>query len=428
MTKMFRSRSTAFLSCLLLVVMLMMSFSATLNNNTVFAGTDAATTSATMPATMSAATMPPTMSAAAGYVSPLPAACGNTPGTVVDAVAKIKPDPSLKPKIGILFVGPVDDFGYNYAANQGRLCVEAVYGKDSTVYAENVPENAEAERVMEGMIKNGATLLFPTSYGHFDPATRVAKKYPDVTFFHMGGPSTLPNLGTYFGNIWQMVYVSGAAAAKMTKSNKLGFIVAFPIPQTLLNVNAFELGAKSVNPNVTTTVVFTGSWCDPAKMTEASNTLADQGIDVLTMHQDCPKPILEAAERRGIYVVGYHADGSSVAPKAWITGSMWVWGPTMLQLVDQALHKTYVPSVLRYGPKEGIVDLAPFGSSVPKDVQTSILQLKADVVSGKVFPFAGPVKGQDGSLVIKDGEKPDEATLEQMNYLVDGVIGTMPSN
>jgi basic membrane lipoprotein Med (substrate-binding protein (PBP1-ABC) superfamily) len=356
----------------------------------------------------------------------LPAACGGTPGTVAEIAKKIKADPALKPKIGFLYVGPVDDFGYNYAANQGRLCLEAIY-PGSTVFAENVPENAEAERVMEKMIKDGATIIFPTSYGHYDPAMRVAKKYPNVTFFHMGGPGTSANLGTFFGEIWQMVYVSGAAAAKVSKTGKLGYIVAFPIPQTLLNVNAFELGAKSVNPKATTTVVFTGNWCDPAKLAEASNSLVDQGIDVLTMHQDCPKPVIEVADRRGVYVVGYHADGSSVSPKAWITGSEWVWGPTMLQLVDEALHAKYKPSVLRYGPPDGVVDLAPFGTSVTKEAATEINALKADVIKGKVFPFLGPIKKQDGSIVIKDGEKPDTATLEKMDYLVEGVIGTIPN-
>ncbi|MEP7287399.1 MAG: BMP family ABC transporter substrate-binding protein [Chloroflexota bacterium] len=351
--------------------------------------------------------------------------CGPQGKALADAMMAAPLDPSKKPKIGFLFVGPVDDFGYNYAGNQGRLCLEKLY-PGSTVYAENVPENAEAERVMEKMIKDGATILFPTSYGHFDPAMRVAKKYPKVTFFHMGGPSTAPNLGTFFGDIWQMVYASGIAAGKMTKSGKLGYIVAFPIPQTLLNVNAFELGAKSVNPAATTTVVFTGSWCDPGKLAEASNSLVDQGIDVLTMHQDCPKPVLEVADRRGVFVVGYHADGSSVAPKAWITGSMWVWGPTMAKLTADAIAGTYKPEVLREGPKDGIVDLAPFGPSVPQDVQDIVNKAKADIIAGTLFPFTGPIKDQDGNIVIKDGEKPDTATLEQMDYLVEGVVGTIP--
>jgi basic membrane protein A and related proteins len=368
------------------------------------------------------ATDEPTMAATGG----LPEACGATPGKVVDDMLKLAPDTSAKVKIGFLFVGPVDDFGYNYAGHQGMLCLQALYPNAEIASAENVPENAEAERVMEKMIKDGATILFPTSYGHFDPAMRVAKKYPNVTFFHMGGLGTSDNLGTFFGEIWQMVYVSGAAAGKMTKTGKLGYIVAFPIPQTLLNVNAFELGAKSVNPNVTTTVVFTGNWCDPAKLAEASNSLVDQGIDVLTMHQDCPKPVIEVADRRGVFVVGYHADGSTVAPKAWITGSMWVWGPTMYQLTAEAIAGTYKPSVLRYGPTDGVVDLAPFGSEVPQDVQDEVNKIKADVLSGKISPFTGEIKNQAGDVVIKAGEKPDTPTLEKMDYLVEGVVGTIP--
>jgi basic membrane lipoprotein Med (substrate-binding protein (PBP1-ABC) superfamily) len=399
------SRFTYLITCCLVAVLLVTAFAAPTTTTARVAATDEATATA--------------------EVGGLPAACGNTTGSIYDLATTLKATPPAPKSIGFLFVGPVDDFGYNYAANQGRLCLEALY-PGSTVYAENVPENAEAERVMEKMIKDGATILFPTSYGHFDPAMRVAKKYPKVTFFHMGGPGTAENLGTFFGEIWQMVYVSGVAAGKMTKTGKLGYIVAFPIPQTLLNVNAFELGAKSVNPDATTTVVFTGNWCDPAKLAEASNSLVDQGIDVLTMHQDCPKPVIEVADRRGVYVVGYHADGSSVSPKAWITGSMWVWGPTMIQLTDDALNGTYKPSVLRYGPKEGVVDLAPYGSDVPEDVQKMVTQTKLDVIDGKIFPFLGPIKNQAGEIVIKDGEKPDTATLEKMDYLVDGVVGTIP--
>ncbi len=409
---MFRKRIFLIVSCLFTLALMVTLVAPSASN------AQSATAAATMAGTM--AVMAGT--AAAGS---LPAACGISGGTVAAQVAALKINPAKKPKIGFLFVGPVDDFGYNYAANQGRLCLEAIW-PGSTVYAENVPENAEAERVMEKMIQDGATILFPTSYGHFDPATRIAKKYPKVTFLHMGGPSTLPNLGTYFGNIWQMVYLSGVAAAKVSKTGKLGYIVAFPIPQTLLNVNAFELGAQSANPKATTTVVFTGSWCDPAKMTSASDTLIDQGIDVLTMHQDCPKPIIEEAARKGAMVVGYHADGSSVAPKAWITGSMWVWGPTMIQMTSQILDGSFKPTVLRYGPAEGIVDLAAFGPSVPKDVQDMVTKLKADVIAGKVFPFTGPINDQSGKEVIAAGAKPDEATLETMNYLVNGVIGTMP--
>jgi basic membrane lipoprotein Med (substrate-binding protein (PBP1-ABC) superfamily) len=329
-------------------------------------------------------------------------------------------------KIGFIFVGPVDDYGYNYAANQGRLCLEALLPNVETIYAENVPENAEAERVMEQMIRAGATIIFPTSYGHYDPAVNVSQKYPDVKFMHMGGLQPTDQVGSFFGEIWQMEYAAGVAAGMMTESNKLGFVAAFPIPQVLLNMNAFELGAKSVNPDATTTVVFSGNWCDPATLAEAANSLIDQGIDVLTQHQDCPKPILEVADRRGIWSVGYHADASTVAGEHWITGGRWVWGPLMTKLVIEALDGTYTPELLRVGVADGAVALSAFGPDVPDDVKAATEQAVADIISGDVYPFEGPIMKQDGTVAIAEGERPDTPTLETTNYLVEGVIGTIP--
>lgn len=329
-------------------------------------------------------------------------------------------------KIGFIFVGPVDDYGYNYAANQGRLCLEALLPNVETIYAENVPENAEAERTMEQMIRSGATIIFPTSYGHYDPAVNVSARYPDVTFLHMGGLTPTDQVGSFFGEIWQMEYAAGVAAGMMTESNKLGFVAAFPIPQVLLNMNAFELGALSVNPDATTTVVFSGNWCDPATLAEAANSLIDQGIDVLTQHQDCPKPILEVADRRGIWSVGYHADASSVSGDRWITGGSWVWGPLMTKLVIEAMDGTYVPELLRVGVADGAVTLSTFGPEVPEDVIAAAEQAVADITSGEIYPFEGPITSQDGTVVIAEGERPDTPTLETTNYLVEGVIGTIP--
>ena len=334
---------------------------------------------------------------------------------------------SVEETIGFLYVGPVDDFGYNYAANQGQLCLETLFPNAKFVSAENVPENAEAERVMEGMIRrDGANLIFPTSFGHLDPAIRVGERFPDVTFFHMGGPQLSTNVGTFFGEIWQMVYASGVAAGYMTETNKLGYIVAFPIPQTLLNVNAFELGAQSVNPDVETVVVFTSNWCNPSLLAEATSTLIEQGVDVITQHQDCPKPVIEAADRGGIMAVGYHADAHSVAPESWITGAYWTWGPTMADLVVQAVMGTYVPDHLRLGIDGGVVDLSEFGPNVPADVQEAVLAVKAGILSGEIFPFEGPILDQDGNVVIEEGVRPDTLELETMNYLVQGVVGSIP--
>jgi basic membrane protein A and related proteins len=353
-----------------------------------------------------------------------PAQTGAAPAAGPAKAIALKPGEKLK--IGFLFVGPRDDYGYNYAADQGRQALEKNLNFVETVYAENVPENAEAERVMEQMIRGGAKIIFPTSYGHLDPAINVAKKYPDVTFLHQGGLKTAPNVGTYFGEIWQEVYAAGVVAGKETKTNKLGYIVSVPIPQVLLNVNAFQLGAASVNPEVKTTVVFTAEWCNPAKMTEAANGLIDQGADVISMHQDCPGPAIQAAERRGVMSVGYHADGSPLAPKGWLTGARWTWGDLYTDLVKQVVEGKYTPQLYRAGVKDKIVGLSAFGPSVAADVQALARETEQKISDGKMHPFQGPVKDQAGTIRIPAGKAPTTDELEKTDYLVEGVIGTIP--
>lgn len=329
--------------------------------------------------------------------------------------------------VGFLYVGTIDDGGYNQAAYQGEVAVSEMPGV-KTIHAENVPETAEAERVMEQMIAQGATIIFPTSFGHLDPALNVAAKHPDVTFFHEGGLESSENLGTFFGTIWQTEYLAGMAAGSATESNKLGFVVAFPISQTLLNINAFHLGAKSVNPDVTTTVVFTGNWCDPAKNAEATESLASQGIDVITQHQDCPVPVIEAAERAGILSVGYHVDDAQFAPDGWLTAAIWDWTDLFTDLVQQAIDGSYEPSVQRYYLSDGVVDLAPFGDKVPADVRTLIDEKRAEMEGDTPFlPFIGPVADQDGDVRIADGETPTIEFLESIDWLAEDVVGTIPN-
>jgi basic membrane protein A and related proteins len=332
--------------------------------------------------------------------------------------------------IGFLFVGPGDDFGYNQAAYLGSEAIEKDFPAYKALRAENVPENEEAERVMEQMIRDGAKIIFPTSYGHLDPALAVAERHPDVVFLHQGGLKTSENLGTYFGTIWEAVYLSGMAAGKMTKTNKLGYVVSIPIPQLLLNINAFTLGARSVNPEATTTVVFTGGWCDPGKQAEAANTLIASGVDVLTQHQDCTKTIIETAERNGVMSVGYHADASALAPNGWITGAIWNWGELYQKMVAEVDSGRWATSPykgkFRVGLADGVVALAPFGASVPADVQALVMQAKQDMIDGKLFAFTGPIKDQDGVLRIAEGAQPSIEDLETTDYLVEGVIGSIP--
>ena len=332
--------------------------------------------------------------------------------------------------IGFLYVGPSNDYGYNQAAYQGSKAVEDAFPEAEIKQAENVPETAEAERVMEKMIDDGASIVFPTSFGHLDPALNVAERHPDVTFLHQGGLKTAENLGTYFGTIYETQYAVGQAAGMATKSNKLGYVVAFPIAQTLLNINAFQLGAASVNPKATTTVVFTSNWCDPGKQAEAANSLLDQGIDVLAQHQDCTKTIVQTTERRGGMSTGYHSDASELAPKGWLTGSVWNWGPLFVKMVNAVVDGKFKESPYsgryRTGASEDVVKLAPFGAAATPEIQKKVKATYEALKSGELKPFTGPIKDQSGEVQIAAGETPDATELESTDYLVEGVVGKIP--
>ncbi len=338
-----------------------------------------------------------------------------------------------KTKVGFIYVGPKDDFGYNQAAYEGSEAAAANLPDIELLQAESVPEDAGAERVMERMISQGAKVLFPTSYGYLKYAQAVAAKHPDVVVVHQGGLEAepkQPNFGTYFGTVYEPVYLAGIAAGKATTSNKLGYIVAFPIPQTLANVNAFELGAKSVNPEATTTVVFTASWCDPGKQAQAATALISGGADVLTQHQDCTKTIIETAERAGASTVGYHYDASSLAPEGWLTGSEWSWGPMYTDIITTALDGTFEGSQYdgdyRVGLQTGdnpFVQSA-FGPSVTDETKAAIETAKAGLAEKGIF--TGPLTDQDGKEVVPAGTTLTYDEVEQMNFLVEGVVGNIP--
>ncbi|MBY0357059.1 MAG: BMP family ABC transporter substrate-binding protein [Candidatus Obscuribacterales bacterium] len=332
-------------------------------------------------------------------------------------------------KVGFITVGPINDWGYNYAHNQGRLYLDkTMAGKVQTTIAENIPESAEVERVMEKMIAQGNKVIFSTSYGYYEPELRVAKRHRDVTFLQCGRDDlqNTPNLATYFAKQYEPMYVSGVVAGRMTKKNSLGFIAAHPVPQVLQNINAFALGARSVNPKVKVKVVWTNKWSDATIEAEAAKGLIESGADVLTLHLDSPITVVQTAEKNGVYAVGYHADVSKFAPKGWLTGAMWNWGPLYVQTVKSIQDKTWKPGNYRYPMKDGFVKLAPFGSSVTKKVQDEALSVKKKIESGEFVIFAGPLKDRDGKELLKAGQKADFNFLESMSWFVPGVEGTLP--
>lgn len=356
----------------------------------------------------------------------LTTACSSTPGTSDSASGGT----SDKVGVGFIFIGTRDDYGYNQAAYEGSLAVEEQLGDRVTIYRqENIPETSEATRALDQMIQQGATILFPTSYGHLDPALESAEEHPECIFFHQGGLKTADNLGTYFGTIWESFYLCGMAAGMSTETNQLGFVGSFPIPQVLLNINAFELGAKAVNPDATTTVIFTGSWSDPAAGTNAANSLIDGGADVIAQHQDSTKTIIGVCESRGVKSVGIHADASELAPEGWLTGAVWNWGPLFVDMAQTALDGNFDGSIYdgkyRGGLKEGVVDIAPFGQNVSQDIQDAVNAAKEQIISGELFPFEGEIRDQDGNVKIEAGVRPSVDELETCDYLVEGCIGSV---
>ncbi len=332
--------------------------------------------------------------------------------------------------VGFIYVGPKDDYGYNQAHAEAAAMVKKMPGI-KVVEEEKVPETDDVSKTMESMIKlDGATLLFPTSFGYFDPyVLKMATKYKDIQFRHCGGLWTNKdpmNAGSYFGYIGMCQYLNGIAAAHATKTKKLGFIAAKPIPQVLINVNSFALGARSVDPTITTSVIFTGEWSMPVKEAEATNSLIGQGIDVVTCHVDGPKVIIETAERRGIYTCGYHADQSKLAPKGYLTGAEWNWITVYKQFIADAQGGKPIPNFTRGGLAEGFVKMSPFGPALSEAGRKNVTAIKAEIMKGGYSVFKGPLKDNKGNVVVPAGKAYPETAieLESCNYLVDGVVGS----
>lgn len=336
--------------------------------------------------------------------------------------------------VGFIMVGPKDDFGYNQAVYEGSEVIEKEFGDLKVLTAENVPEDDTAATTMEQMIDKGAKLIFATSYGHLDAAMKVAEAHPDVVVVQQGNTITgsIPkNAGTYFGTVYEPMYLAGIAAGSATKSNKLGYVYAFPIPQTIANIDAFERGAQSVNPKAETITVSTSSWCDPGKQQAAADSLLSQGVDVLTQHQDCTATVIQAAEKAGAMTVGYHADAATLAPKGWLTGAVWNWGPVYTDIVKTVLAGDFVGSKFnanyRVGYKTGTNPfvLAPYGPDVTAAEKAKISEAQKWLATPEGSPFAGPVEDQSGKVVIKDGEIPTYEQNDAMDFFVKGVVGKL---
>src|SRR6202162_327256 len=298
--------------------------------------------------------------------------------------------------VGFIYVGSRDDYGYNQAHAQGAAALKKLSGIQ-VVEEEKVPETDAIEKTMESMINlDGAPLLFPTSFGYYSPhVVKIAAKYPKVRFEHCGGLWTdkdPKNAGSYFGYIDEAQHISGIVAGYSSKTGKLGFVAAKPIPQVLRNINAFTMGARLANPKATTQVIFTGDWSMPVKEAEATNSLIDQGVDVLTCHVDGPKTMVENAARRGAMVCGYHVNQSPLAPKAYLTGAEWNWEALYPKFVKMIAAGQEIPNFFRGGLKEEIVKVSPYGEAVSAEARKHADDIKAKLTAGDYVIFQGAVQ------------------------------------
>jgi basic membrane protein A len=354
----------------------------------------------------------------------------STPSGSGNAAPSAAPAAASGLTVGFIYVGPKDDYGYNQAHAEGAKAVSSMSGVKIRE-EENVAETVAVQKTMESMINlDGAKLIFPTSFGYFDPhILKMAEKYPDVTFFHCGGlyneAKHPKNVGSYFGYIDEAEYVAGITAGLTSKTKKLGFIAAKPIPQVLRNINSYTLGARSVNPAVETIVVFTGDWSMPIKEAEAANSLIDQGADVLTAHVDSPKVVIETAERRGVFSTGYHANQAALAAKGYLTGAEWNWQKVYSAYIEKVMKGEKWEHLVRGGFKEGFIKMSPYGAAVSEEAKKKADEAKAKFTEGTMVVYQGPLKDNAGKEIIAAGIKQAQTdiALESMNYLVEGVRG-----
>ena len=346
--------------------------------------------------------------------------------------------PATDVKVAVVYLGVPDDKGWTYQHEQGILQLETDLGVE-VKRIENIADNADSEKTFEQLASEGYDVIYATSFGYGAPMANVAVKYPDVCFQWATGAkflltkdgggafadfAALPaNLGTYFGAAEEARYLSGIAAGKATKNNKLGYVAAFPIPEVIRGINAFTLGAQSVNPEVTVQVAWTKTWFDPTVEKQAAESLLDAGVDVLGQHQDTTAAGV-AAEAKGAKWVGYNSDVKEAAPAAWLTAPTWNWGPYYTK-TTKSVADGACPADEYYGSMaDGMVTLASFGDSVDADTQASITAKGEEIIAGTFAPFTGPISDQDGKEVIASGVKAELGELLSMSYFVKGVIGS----
>ncbi len=351
-----------------------------------------------------------------------PAAAASAPATAASAA---KPEPL---KAAWVYVGPVGDAGWTFAHDQGRKAVEAEFGdKVKTTFVEKVPEGADAERVIRDLAQQGNKIIFATSFGFMEPMLKVAAEFPDVKFEHATGYKTAPNMSVYDARFYHDAYVSGIIAGGMTKTNTIGFVGSFPIPEVLRNINAFTLGAQSVNPKVKTKVVWINTWFDPPKEGDAAQSLINQGADVLLQNTDSTA-VLQTAAKNKKFAFGWDSDMSAVAPEAHLASNMVYWGPYYKKAIKEVLDGTWKGGQRTiWGKPEGANDVIKFNAAIPEAIRKKAEEAAAGLKAGTLEVFTGPIVGSDGKERLAKDTKADQAWKDKVDFYVKGVDGKIPS-
>ena len=334
-------------------------------------------------------------------------------------------EPKDKVKVGFIYVGPTGDHGWTYRHDIGRQQIEEHFGdRVETSFVEGVKEGPDAERVMRSMAFNGMDIIFATSFGYMDAMLNVAGEFPNIKFEHATGYKTAENMANYGLKLYQARHVQGIIAGMMTKTDKICYIGAFPIPEVIREINTYYLGAKSMNPDVDLDVVWVNTWYDPGKESDAAKALLSQGCDILAQHTDSPSP-MQAAEGLGKHGFGQASDQIAFAPKAQLTATIDNWGPYYIEKVGQVLDGTWTTGTYFGHMNDGSVQMAPF-RNMPEDVMAKANEVKDAITAGTYFGFTGPINKQDGSVWLKEGEVATRMQLDTMMFYVEGIDSRFP--
>ena len=328
-------------------------------------------------------------------------------------------------KVGFIYVGPIGDHGWTYQHHQGLLAVEEEFGDNvETVYVENVAEGPDAERAIERLARQGVGLIFTTSFGFMDPTVKVAERFPDVKFEHATGYKRADNVAIYSARFYEGRYIIGQIAAQMSKSGVAGYIASFPIPEVVRGINAFLLGAQTINPDFKLKVIWVSTWFDPGKEADAAKVLIGQGADIISQHTDSTAP-LQIAEEQGVVGFGQASDMFAFAPNAQLTAVIDEWAPYYVARTKAVLDGTWESTDTWDGIAPGMVRMAEY-TNMPDEVKTMAMQTEAMIASGELHPFMGPIYNQEGTMVIGEGAVLDDGTLLGMNWYVQGVDDKLP--